>query len=98
MNPFEVLWTYSLLRYTEMAHGYLLSRRGFAKVNETEYLHDLPDNVQVLQALQRVGLRLGVTYRLNTPVRSILVPSKSEIRGVRLESGEELFACCRHQR
>lgn len=48
--------------------------------------------MQVLQALQRIGQRLGVTYRLNTPVESILVSLKDEACGVRLESGEELFA------
>lgn len=40
MNPFEAPGTYSLLQYTEMAHGIHYPEGGFAKVNWTKYLRD----------------------------------------------------------
>ncbi|KAF7715188.1 Uncharacterized protein PECH_005575 [Penicillium ucsense] len=77
MNPFEAPGTYSLLQYTELAHGILYPEGGFVKV---------------LEAVARVGERLGVTFRLNTPVASIIQGPDGSARGVRLESGEELLA------
>lgn len=77
MNPFEAPGTYSLLQYTELAHGIFYPEGGFVKV---------------LEALASVGKRLGVEYRLNTEVSSIIYSSESKARGIRLQSGEELLA------
>ncbi|KAI0118409.1 phytoene dehydrogenase [Nemania sp. FL0031] len=78
MSPFKAPATYSLLQYTELAEGIWYPRGGFQTV---------------LAALQRVGERLGVEYRLNTPVTQILTHSDREtVRGVQLESGEILQA------
>ncbi|KAI1339317.1 phytoene desaturase [Xylariaceae sp. FL0016] len=78
MSPFDAPATYSLLQYTELAEGIWYPRGGFQTV---------------LQALVRVGERLGVEYRLNTPVSTILTHSDGKTaRGVLLESGEEVTA------
>ncbi|KAI8632965.1 phytoene dehydrogenase [Xylariaceae sp. FL1651] len=78
MSPFDAPATYSLLQYTELAEGIWYPRGGFHAV---------------LAALQRVGERLGVEYRLNTPVKQILThPDGKTARGVQLESGEVLGA------
>jgi phytoene desaturase (3,4-didehydrolycopene-forming) len=74
MSPFNAPATYSLLQYTELAEGIWYPRGGFQTV---------------LAALQRVGERLGVEYRLNTSVKQILTHSDGKtVRGVQLESGE----------
>ncbi|KAI0908359.1 phytoene dehydrogenase [Ustulina deusta] len=74
MSPFDAPATYSLLQYTELAEGIWYPRGGFQTV---------------LAALQRVGERLGVRYRLNTPAKQILMyPDGKTVRGVELESGE----------
>ncbi|KAI0877874.1 phytoene dehydrogenase [Hypoxylon argillaceum] len=74
MSPFNAPATYSLLQYTELAEGIWYPRGGFQTV---------------LAALQRVGERLGVEYRLNTPVKQILTHADGKTaRGVLLESGE----------
>ncbi|KAJ6104420.1 Phytoene desaturase [Penicillium sp. IBT 18751x] len=77
MNPFEAPGTYSLLQYTELAHGILYPEGGFVKV---------------LEAVASVGKRLGVEYRLNTEVASIIYSPDSRAKGIRLKSGEELFS------
>ncbi|CAJ2503853.1 Uu.00g112470.m01.CDS01 [Anthostomella pinea] len=78
MSPFDAPATYSLLQYTELAEGIWYPKGGFQTV---------------LAALQRVGERLGVTYRLEAPVAQILTRDDGKTaRGVRLESGEELDA------
>ncbi|KAK5996754.1 Phytoene desaturase [Cladobotryum mycophilum] len=77
MSPFDAPGTYSLLQYTELAHGIAYPEGGFQKV---------------LEALAKVGERLGVKYRLNAPVASIILSDKNTARGVRLQSGEELLA------
>ncbi|KAI0388781.1 phytoene dehydrogenase [Xylariaceae sp. FL0594] len=78
MSPFNAPATYSLLQYTELAEGIWYPRGGFQTV---------------LAALQRVGERLGVQYRLNTPVKQILMRTDGKTaRGVVLENGEELEA------
>lgn len=46
----------------------------------------------MLEALANVGKRLGVEYRLNTEVASIIYSSDSKAKGIRLRSGEELFS------
>ncbi|KAJ5632848.1 Phytoene desaturase [Penicillium lividum] len=77
MNPFEAPGTYSLLQYTELAHGILYPEGGFVKV---------------LEALANVGNRLGVEYRLNTEVASIIYSPENKIQGIRLKTDEKLFA------
>ncbi|RWA03175.1 hypothetical protein EKO27_g11931, partial [Xylaria grammica] len=78
MSPFDAPATYSLLQYTELAEGIWYPRGGFQTV---------------LAALQRVGERLGVQYRLNAPVKQILThPDGKTARGVALESGEVVEA------
>ncbi|KAI1114675.1 phytoene dehydrogenase [Nemania sp. NC0429] len=78
MSPFDAPATYSLLQYTELAEGIWYPRGGFQTV---------------LAALQRVGERLGVKYRLGTPVKQILMQSDGKtVRGVELESGEMMEA------
>ncbi|KAI0522275.1 phytoene dehydrogenase [Xylaria bambusicola] len=78
MSPFDAPATYSLLQYTELAEGIWYPRGGFQIV---------------LAALQRVGERLGVRYRLDTPVKQVLThPDGKTARGVELETGEVLEA------
>ncbi|KAI1187338.1 phytoene dehydrogenase [Nemania serpens] len=78
MSPFDAPATYSLLQYTELAEGIWYPRGGFQTV---------------LAALQRLGERLGVRYRLNAPVKQILTQSDGKTaRGVELESGEIIVA------
>ncbi|CAG8057796.1 unnamed protein product [Penicillium olsonii] len=78
MNPFEAPGTYSLLQFTELAHGIAYPAGGFQKI---------------LRALARVGERFGVEYCLNSPVSSIILRKQDKvISGVRLESGKELYA------
>ncbi|KAI4150031.1 MAG: hypothetical protein LQ340_004297, partial [Diploschistes diacapsis] len=78
MSPFDAPGTYSLLQYTELAEGIWYPIGGFHAI---------------LDALVRVGERLGVTYRLSAPVASITTsPSTRRATGVTLESGESLSA------
>lgn len=78
MSPFDAPGTYSLLQYTELAEGIWYPVGGFHRI---------------VQALVAVGERLGVTYRLSTPVASILLSADgSRATGVELESGETLDA------
>lgn len=82
MSPFDAPGTYSLLQYTELAEGIWYPKGGFHKV---------------VSALVSVGERLGVTYRLSTPVSQIhLSPStiwnKQRATGVTLGSGETVLA------
>ncbi|OJD37351.1 phytoene dehydrogenase [Diplodia corticola] len=78
MSPFEAPGTYSLLQYTELAEGVWYPEGGFHKV---------------IEALVKVGERLGVTYRLSTPVSSIaLSPDHRRATGVVLASGETIPA------
>ncbi|KIW44586.1 uncharacterized protein PV06_03045 [Exophiala oligosperma] len=78
MSPFEAPGTYSLLQYTELAEGIWYPRGGFHKV---------------LDALVQIGKRLGVQYRLSTPVSHVNVDRYSgRATGVTLASGEILNA------
>jgi phytoene desaturase (3,4-didehydrolycopene-forming) len=78
MSPFDAPGTYSLLQYTELAEGIWYPVGGFHAV---------------VAALVKVGERLGVKYRLNTPVSSVIVSSdRKTATGVVLESGEMLSA------
>ena len=78
MSPFEAPGTYSLLQYTELAEGIWYPRGGFHKI---------------VEALVKIGERLGVTYRLSTPVSSIALDSESKrATGVTLSNGETVGA------
>ncbi len=78
MSPFDAPGTYSLLQYTELAEGIWYPVGGFHAV---------------VAALVRVGERLGVKYRLNTPVSSVTISSDGKTAtGVVLESGQMLSA------
>lgn len=78
MSPFDAPGTYSLLQYTELAEGIWYPVGGFHRV---------------IEALVEIGKRLGVEYRLNTPVSKIkMTPDGSKVVGVDLESGESLDA------
>jgi phytoene desaturase (3,4-didehydrolycopene-forming) len=78
MSPFDAPGTYSLLQYTELAEGIWYPVGGFHAV---------------IAALVKVGERLGVKYRLNTPVSSVSVsPDGKTVTGVILDSGEILSA------
>ena len=78
MSPFDAPGTYSLLQYTELAEGIWYPRGGFHKV---------------VEALEKIGERLGVSYRLSTTVSSIeLDANLKRATGVRLSNGELLTA------
>lgn len=78
MSPFDAPGTYSLLQYTELAEGIWYPKGGFHSV---------------IGALARVGERLGVKYRLSTPVSKILLDSRQRrATGVTLENGETIMA------
>lgn len=74
MSPFDAPGTYSLLQYTELAEGIWYPQGGFHKV---------------VDALVGIGERLGVVFRLATPVSAItLAPGNGRATGVKLSSGE----------
>lgn len=74
MSPFDAPGTYSLLQYTELAEGIWYPKGGFYRV---------------LQALVDCGKRLGVEYRLSSPVEQILLSSDGRAaEGVKLATGE----------
>jgi phytoene desaturase (3,4-didehydrolycopene-forming) len=78
MSPFDAPGTYSLLQYTELAEGIWYPVGGFHAV---------------VAALVRIGERLGVQFRLNTPVSSILTTHDgTNTTGVQLSNGEQLTA------
>ena len=78
MSPFDAPGTYSLLQYTELAEGIWYPIGGFHRV---------------VQALVDVGTRMGVEFRLQTPVQKVLLSSDgARAVGVVLESGEQLTA------
>ncbi|KAF2007607.1 phytoene dehydrogenase [Amniculicola lignicola CBS 123094] len=56
MSPFDAPGTYSLLQYTEIAEGIWYPKGGFHKV---------------VDALVKIGERLGVEYRLGSPISQI---------------------------
>jgi phytoene desaturase (3,4-didehydrolycopene-forming) len=78
MSPFDAPGTYSLLQYTELAEGIWYPRGGFHVV---------------LDALVKVGKRMGVEYRLSTGVSRVSLSSDGRrAEGVTLSNGEELSA------
>jgi phytoene desaturase (3,4-didehydrolycopene-forming) len=78
MSPFEAPGTYSLLQYTELAEGIWYPKGGFHVV---------------LEALVKVGKRMGVDYRLSTGVSHVNIASDGRrAEGVTLSNGEVLSA------
>ncbi|KAL4891159.1 phytoene dehydrogenase [Aspergillus ambiguus] len=77
MSPYKAPGTYTLLQYTETTDGIWYPRGGFHTI---------------LQAIADIGKRCGVVYHLNTTVESVILSGKNEAKGVRLCSGEQLFA------
>ncbi|KAL8988871.1 MAG: hypothetical protein Q9177_002120 [Variospora cf. flavescens] len=78
MSPFDAPGTYSLLQYTELAEGIWYPKGGFHTV---------------IEALVRIGERLGVKYRLSSSVSSVeLDPTGRNAMGIKLESGESISA------
>ncbi|KAH8424172.1 phytoene desaturase family protein [Aspergillus melleus] len=78
MSPFDAPGTYSLLQYAEFAEGIWYPIGGFQTV---------------LEAIGKVGTRLGVNYRFNSPVSSIQLSSDQKTAtGVVLESGSVISA------
>ena len=79
MSPFDAPGTYSLLQYTELAEGIWYPEGGFHRV---------------ISALVDIGKRLGVRYRLSTPVSSITLSPKDNrtATGVVLSTGETVTA------
>ena len=78
MSPFDAPGTYSLLQYTELAEGIWYPRGGFHSV---------------IDALVRIGERMGVTYQLNTVVNAVqLSPDGRRATGVTLDSGASILA------
>ena len=78
MSPFDAPGTYSLLQYTELAEGIWYPKGGFHSI---------------ISALVRVGERLGVSYRLSTPVSSVSIePGGQRATGVTLSTGESITA------
>ena len=78
MSPFDAPGTYSLLQYTELAEGIWYPVGGFWSV---------------VQAVVKVGERMGVEYRLNAAVERVLLSGDgSTALGVQLANGERLEA------
>ncbi|KAI4116456.1 MAG: hypothetical protein LQ345_003131 [Seirophora villosa] len=78
MSPFDAPGTYSLLQYTELAEGIWYPKGGFHTV---------------VEALVKIGERLGVKYRLSTSVSSVdLDATGRNATGVTLENGERISA------
>ncbi|KAI4248519.1 MAG: hypothetical protein L6R40_001081 [Gallowayella cf. fulva] len=78
MSPFDAPGTYSLLQYTELAEGIWYPRGGFHSI---------------IAALVRIGERLGVNYRLATPISSVKLDSTGKrATGVTLENGDTVSA------
>jgi phytoene desaturase (3,4-didehydrolycopene-forming) len=78
MSPFDAPATYSLLQYTEFAEGIWYPKGGFHKV---------------VAALVDIGKKMGVEYRLSTPVSRVLTSADGKrATGVLLEGGEQLTA------
>ena len=78
MSPFDAPGTYSLLQYTELAEGIWYPVGGFHRV---------------IEAVEEVGRRKGVEFRLGVEVEEILLSADgAQAEGVRLKGGEVLQA------
>ncbi|EPS33110.1 hypothetical protein PDE_08072 [Penicillium oxalicum 114-2] len=77
MSPFDTPGTYTLLQYTELTAGIWYPRGGFNRIART---------------LVDVGERLGVTYHLSQPVKSVSISSDKKARGITLDADEIIEA------
>jgi len=76
LSPYDAPATYSLLQYIELCEGVWYPRGGLYRV---------------IESLEAIGKRLGVSFRYNAPVAAI-TSDGSKATGVTLESGEQLRA------
>ncbi|KAJ6262053.1 hypothetical protein Dda_2856 [Drechslerella dactyloides] len=78
MSPYDSPGLYSLLQFTELAEGIWYPQGGFHRI---------------VEAIVSIGTKLGVKYRLSSPVGSVLLSEDgTRATGVVLESGDELRA------
>jgi phytoene desaturase len=75
MSPFRCPSLFSILSFMEYEHGVYHPRGGCGAV---------------MGAMERVALRMGVTFRLGTPVHELALAGR-QVRGVRTDVGTELF-------
>ena len=97
MSPFDAPGTYSLLQYTELAEGIWYPKGGFHKVSDLSVRKSVGTKLttleKVVDGLVNIGQRLGVIYRLSSPVSSIILSyDQRSATGVQLENGERLDA------
>ncbi|MCL4560537.1 MAG: phytoene desaturase family protein [Chloroflexi bacterium] len=76
LSPFQAPATFSMMPYTEMAHGAWYPKGGM---------------YQVVQALMQVAARVGVEYEFGAEVDRIEI-AEGRARGVRLKDGRRLEA------
>jgi phytoene desaturase len=76
LSPFEAPATFSMMPYTEMAHGVWYPKGGL---------------YQVVEALMAIALQAGVEFIYNCPVKQIDVNGQS-VSGVTLSDGQRLAA------
>ena len=75
MSAWECPGAFAILPYVEHAHGIYHVTGGLSEISE---------------AMAKVLGELGVTMRLNTPVKKLLLDGR-RVRGVELESGEQVL-------
>lgn len=76
LSPFEAPATFSMMPYTELAHGVWYPKGGM---------------YSVVEALVKIALQSGVEFVYNAPVETIEI-SNSHTTGVVLEGGERMAA------
>jgi phytoene desaturase len=76
LSPYEAPATFSMMSYTELAHGVWYPQGGMYKV---------------IEALVEIARKAGVNFFFDSEVDQILV-DRDKVRGVRLIAGEELEA------
>ena len=76
LSPFDAPATFSMMPYTEMAHGVWYPQGGLYRV---------------VEALMEVAQQAGVEFAFNTPVKQIELNGK-RAKGVLLEDGQQLEA------
>jgi phytoene desaturase len=76
LSPFEAPATFSMMPYTELAHGVWYPKGGMYRV---------------VEALMAIALQAGVTFAFKTAVKQIELSSNG-VKGVILEDGERLEA------
>jgi len=76
LSPFEAPATFSMMPYTELAHGVWYPKGGMYRV---------------VEALMEIAQQVGVTFAFKTAVKHIDVNGK-RVKGVTLEDGQRLEA------